>query len=122
MGMEPMLDPSSSSCVKHPMTGGEHVCGDCGHLFCEDCVVHPFGTHRPPMCITCALERGGVRRTATGRPKLTRRSIKQRLRLQAERDATPAPAPAPAPDDEPDAWLEGTMDPASVPGAWRQQY
>ena len=104
------------------MTEGGHVCGDCGHLFCQDCVVQPFGPHRPPLCITCALERGGVRRPSADRPKLTRRSIKQRLRLHNEREVTPEPAPPPTPDQEPDAWLEGTMDPANLPGAWRKEY
>lgn len=115
----------SFSCVKHPMTLGEHICGECGHQFCAECVVFPFGSTKPPLCIACALERGGVRRQAVGRPKLTRRSIRERLDLQrrladdAQAARTPA-APAPSADD--DAWLGGQVDPGEVPGAWRQEY
>ena len=123
--MDPMAPVTSSSCVKHPMTVGEHICGECGHQFCTACVVYPFGTAKPPICIACALERGGVRRQAVGRPKLTRKSIRERLALQRQREevasAPHAPPPAPAEVDE-QAWLGGDVDPVDVPGAWRQQY
>lgn len=114
----------SFSCVKHPMTMGEHICGDCGHQFCPECVVFPFGTTKPPMCIACALERGGVRRQAVGRPKLTRRSIKERLALQRQlADQGIAEEPAvPASSAQETTWLEGDVDPDKVPGAWRQEY
>ncbi len=119
----------SFSCVRHPMTMGEHICGECGHQFCPECVVFPFGTSKPAMCITCALERGGVRRQSTGRPKLARKSIRERIALQRQLTA-PAPAPEPAPDQAPaappaatpDPWLEGHVEPEDVPGAWRQEY
>lgn len=118
----------SFSCVRHPMTMGEHICGECGHQFCPECVVFPFGTSKPAMCITCALERGGVRRQSTGRPKLARKSIRERIALQRQLTA-PAPAPEPAadqapasPSTAPDPWLEGQVEPEDVPGAWRQEY
>jgi hypothetical protein len=122
--MDPMSGDVSFSCVKHPMTMGEHICGDCGHQFCPECVVFPFGTTKPPMCIACALERGGVRRQAVGRPKLTRRSIKERLALQrqlADQGITEEPA-VPASSAQETTWLEGDVDPDKVPGAWRQEY
>lgn len=105
------------------MTMGEYICGDCGHQFCPECVVFPFGTRKPPLCIACALERGGVRRQSVGRPKLTRKSIKERLALQRQLqsaatptgDASPATAPA-------EPWVDETADPADAPGAWREQY
>lgn len=113
----------SFSCVKHPMTMGEHICGECGHQFCHECVVFPFGTSKPPLCIACALERGGVRRQPVGRPKLTRRSIRERLALQRQLDQgdEPSPAPEPAPASGELAWLDGP-DPGSAPGAWRKEY
>jgi hypothetical protein len=128
--MEQMAEVSFS-CVRHPMTMGEHICGECGHQFCPECVVFPFGTSKPAMCITCALERGGVRRQSTGRPKLARKSIRDRIALQRQL-TSPAPAPAhepvadqgPAapPAATPDPWLEGHVEPEDVPGAWRQEY
>ena len=121
--MEPMAADVSFSCVKHPMTLGEEICGECGHQFCHECVVFPFGTSRPPLCITCALEKGGVRRQSVGRPKLSRRSIRERLALQRATTEQPddvVPERVTAPDDE--AWLGGHVDPDGVPGAWRREY
>ena len=122
----------SFSCVRHPMTMGEHICGECGHQFCPECVVFPFGTSKPAMCITCALERGGVRRQSTGRPKLARKSIKERLALHRQATAPAAesasethaedPVPAAPPAVQQDPWLEGHVQPEDVPGAWRQEY
>ena len=123
--MEPMSVDVSSSCVKHPMTMGEYICGDCGHQFCPECVVFPFGTTRPPMCIACALERGGVRRQSLGRPKLTRRSIKERLAMQrdlADRAAATRTPSRTEPGGSHDGFLRDDEDPDRLPGAWRQQY
>lgn len=123
----PEAGPLSFSCVKHPMTVGEYVCGECGHQFCPECVVFPFGTSKPPLCIACALERGGVRRQASNRPKLSRRSIRQRLSLQREvveqhavdaaspAEETPVPAAAPV-------WLDDAVEPDDLPGGWKQNY
>lgn len=115
----------SFSCVKHPMTMGEHICGDCGHQFCPECVVFPFGTTKPPMCIACALERGGVRRQAVGRPKLTRRSIKERLAAQralADQASAAHPQGSELPASSGEEFLRDDVDPDRLPGAWRQQY
>lgn len=113
----------SLSCVRHPMTLGEHICGECGHQFCPECVVFPFGAARPPLCIACALELGGVRRRATDRPKLTRKAVRQRL--AARRGTTEQPEEAPT--------GERTSDPArsfpaedlpldSAPGGWQRRF
>lgn len=122
--MEQMSPATSFSCVKHPMTMGEYICGDCGHQFCPECVVFPFGTAKPPLCIACALERGGVRRQSVGRPKLTRKSIKERLALQRQMadQAAASRAPERGHVTSEDAFLEGQVDPAELPGAWRKEY
>lgn len=117
----------SFSCVRHPMTMGEHVCGQCGHEFCPECVVFPFGTSKPPICIACALELGGVRRQSTGRPKLTRKSVRTRLALQRKASAVPEPAPEPASEQvvaqrAEEQWMDGALDPDEVPGGWKQTY
>jgi hypothetical protein len=62
------------------MAVSEHVCSRCGHGFCTECVVFPYGLRKPPLCISCALEAGGVRRQHTGRPRFTRRDVRSRLR------------------------------------------
>lgn len=115
----------SSSCVRHPMTLGSHICGDCGHQFCTECVVHPYGPSKAPLCIACALELGGVRRQRTGRPKLTRRSIRERLAAQRDGSATPIPADEPAldpPVTDRDPWLDGDVAAEELPGGWSQRY
>lgn len=115
----------SSSCVRHPMTLGTEICGDCGHQFCPECVVHPYGPSKAPLCIACALELGGVRRQRTGRPKLTRRSIRERLAAQRASTVDPSPEPVPEPDvavSDQDDWLEGEVVAEELPGGWSQRY
>jgi len=108
------------------MTVGEHVCGECGHQFCPECVVFPFGTSRPPLCIACALELGGVRRQPRNRPKLSRRSIRQRLSLQrdlAKAQAAPEPsAPEPTEAVTPPVFLGDDVVADELPGGWTQHY
>lgn len=111
----------SFSCVKHPMTMAQHICGECGHQFCPECVVFPFGASKPPFCITCALELGGVRRHATNRPKLTRKSIRRRLAMQRQ-IRTPEPVVQPPSDPNGQRWLDGAVDAQDVPGAWQQRF
>lgn len=104
------------------MTFGTQICGECGHNFCDECVVFPFGTKKPPLCISCALELGGVSSRPTGRPKLSRQSIRERrnaqrnarkLALRAERAAVqnePGPVDTDAAID-----TDGSTDPAAQP-------
>lgn len=112
-------------CVKHPMADGDHACGTCGHDFCTECVVFPFGLARPPMCITCALEVGGVRRRPTDHPRLRRREVRRRLRSrrgepEAARGLVGAPEPElPPPTEE----GFGPLDrPEELPGGWHITY
>ena len=112
-----------ASCVQHPMAVSDHVCGRCGHEFCRECVVFPFGLRKPPLCVACALEAGGVRHQHTGRPRLANRQVKQRLK---ERSDQPEPAPVPAPEttssgDDDEAWLSGEVD-AEAAGGWSKQF
>ena len=116
----------SFSCVKHPMTAGEYICGECGHQYCPECVVFPFGTSKPPLCISCALEMGGVRRQPTNRPKLTRKSIRQRLALQRSATAEQAPEEQPVESFEETpaevAWIDDSTEADNLPGGWKQSY
>jgi hypothetical protein len=118
----------SYSCVKHPMALAEYLCGQCGHEFCPECVVFPYGVDKPPVCITCALELSGVRKRATGRPKLSRREVRRRLKEQ-QADRVRAQAVTEAPEEPPEEptyedekWMQGIGDPEDFPGGWTQRY
>lgn len=123
----------SESCVKHPMTVAEFACGQCGHDFCPECVVFPFGLRKPPLCITCALSVGGVSRRESGRPRLSRREVRRRVKQRSQVTVTRSELhtsdlgrPAPAPED-PDAeqaerWMEGERDAEEFPGGWKQVF
>jgi len=112
-----------ASCVKHPMAVSEYVCGRCGHEFCPECVVFPFGLKKPPLCISCALEAGGVSRQHTGRPRLTERQVKDRLAEHRARAALARPSPPPpAPvDDAEERWLDGSERAEDV-GGWSKKF
>ena len=112
----------SFSCVKHPMTMAHHICGECGHQFCPECVVFPFGASKPPACISCALEMGGLRRQSTGRPKLTRRSIRRRLAMQRQISVPKGTAPPEPARDGEQEWMDGSIGAQDVPGGWHQRY
>lgn len=115
----------SSACVKHPMAPAEHVCGTCGHDFCEECVVYPFGLRRPAMCITCALQAGGVRRRRDDHPRLHKREVRRRLRDRGRPAAEPSPAAGapvePEAPPEPD-WVSGLDRADDLPGGWHITY
>ena len=104
------------------MAQSEQICGRCGHDFCRECVVFPFGLRKPPMCIACALEAGGVRHQHTGRPKLAQGEVKRRLKhLTDEPEPEAEPAPEPAGEKPDDGWLTGDVDP-QVAGGWSKKY
>ncbi|MGB6058949.1 MAG: hypothetical protein WBF71_11870 [Microthrixaceae bacterium] len=136
----------SNSCVKHPMTFGTQICGECGHHFCEECVVFPFGLKKPPVCISCALELGGVSSRPSGRPKLSRQSIRERRSAQrkaqkaahaeqvsnssggstgrsgdgqagGDSGSTDGAPPVTAPD-----WIDDSESIEAVPGGWSQTF
>jgi len=109
------------------------ACGQCGHLFCADCLVYPFGESRPPMCVSCALAAAGVRKKATHRPKLRRSAAKARQStfvVETERATAAAAAEAARLEAEAaelalqptaeELWLSGETD--DLPGAWRQVF
>jgi hypothetical protein len=124
----------SESCVKHPMAVAEFACGECGHDFCPECVVFPFGLKKPPLCISCALAKGGVSRRDTGRPKLSRRQVRQRLKARQQTTVVRSEirtsglgqlAEPPLPtleEQQSDRWLEGDPDPEEFPGGWKQVF
>jgi len=121
------------SCAEHPSLRAAGACGQCGHLFCTDCLVYPFGESRPPMCVACALAAAGVRKKKSTRPKLRRSVARARQAAfaaevaqaevaaveEAARQEAEAAAAALVPTDE-ERWLAGEAD--DLPGAWRQVF
>jgi hypothetical protein len=107
------------------MSFSEEVCRRCGHEFCSECVLYPFGISKGAMCISCALEAGGISRQKTGRPKFNQKVIKQRVSDHHDRSPRP-PATEPESqhdheDDLDQAWLNGDID-AETLGGWSRTY
>ncbi|MEZ5269662.1 MAG: hypothetical protein R2714_12735 [Microthrixaceae bacterium] len=107
------------------MAVSEQVCTRCGHDFCTECVVFPFGVSKGPLCISCALEAGGVSKQHTGRPKLAGKEIKRRVsNVPAPSAASSADTDDSNADDEADldqAWLNGEVDVESS-GGWSRTF
>lgn len=107
------------------MSVSEDVCRRCGHEFCSECVLYPFGVSKGAMCISCALEAGGVSRQKTGRPKLSNKVIRRRVADHSGQMPEPPPTePGPGDDHEHDldqAWLNGDLDAESL-GGWSRTY
>ena len=53
---------SLGGCSRHGFDRAAGSCGSCRDAFCADCLVHPFGTNKPGLCVNCALVRAGIRR------------------------------------------------------------
>ena len=115
----------SKACVRHPMTFGDRLCSECGHRFCSDCIVFPYGENKPGLCIKCALERSGVRKRATDWPKLSRRAVRERLRVEAQQRAEAA---LEIDEDEQDPnelavpWIGDNTKLDKIPGAWSETF
>lgn len=114
----------SFSCTRHSMAWADHICGECGYQYCGECVVFPFGATKPPLCVACALERGGVRRQQ--RQKLSKKETKRRLELLRTRRATAEANQEQQPDPFSDTPVEPTLleseNPDGFPGAWTQTF
>ena len=53
---------SLGGCARHSFDRATGSCRSCRDAFCADCLVHPFGTNKPGLCVNCALVRAGIRR------------------------------------------------------------
>jgi hypothetical protein len=51
----------ATACLRHPFEHAEASCSRCASVFCDDCLVRPFGRQRQSICIGCALIVAGVR-------------------------------------------------------------
>jgi hypothetical protein len=62
---QPRVDVGA--CAKHFTERATGRCDDCGHLWCDDCLVPPIRRRQPVRCVGCALIAAGVR-TPGARP------------------------------------------------------
>ncbi len=66
----------ADTCVKHSFEIAKGKCRQCHNSYCEECLVYSFGPKKPPYCVTCALNAGGVRRTgARPNPRLRKKGF-----------------------------------------------
>jgi hypothetical protein len=95
-------------CAKHHFEAAEAQCPNCGHGYCAECLVYPFGPHRPPLCVPCALVRGGVRRAGGPAPlswRERRAQAKAIKRQNQEKFLSTVPDERGAPPQGPDGRL-----------------
>lgn len=64
-------------CERHQFEAAIGLCDFCGEEFCGECLVHPFGEKRPPLCIPCTISQSGLRASNTRRRKLSRKERKE---------------------------------------------
>ena len=80
--------------MRHSFEVSENCCRNCGHDFCNECLVYAFGAHKPPYCVSCALAAAGVRANAANRPAYSKREMRRRQkehrRQQREQEAASA--------------------------------
>lgn len=79
-------------CTKHATLAADDDCGHCGHAYCVECLVRPFGPARPPLCIRCALSFGGVSTMRVARRRPSRRQRAGRRPATAPVPRTPEPS------------------------------
>ncbi len=69
-------------CREHSFETAVALCRRCGHEYCDNCVVYPFGAKKP-VCKACAISMGGVR-SAAGLPAMPPRLVKKRAKAFAK--------------------------------------
>ena len=69
-------------CREHSFESAVALCRRCGHEYCDNCVVYPFGAKKP-VCKACAISMGGVR-SAAGLPAMPPRLVKKRAKAFAK--------------------------------------
>ena len=82
-----------SGCAKHVSNIASAMCGECGSPFCDECLVHPFGPNKPPMCIQCALAFAGVHHRGAPQRKRQKLSWSERRRRKQKPEAPVATPP-----------------------------
>ncbi|MCB0978455.1 MAG: hypothetical protein KDB02_13455 [Acidimicrobiales bacterium] len=120
-------------CVRHFEETMEATCRTCQAPFCSRCLVYAFGPKKPPFCIGCALNAGGVRNGYRVAPaasaKPSRREAKAAARAAARQEkaagrrwrggepAVPLPPAAASPIQFDAGWIETVEHGIRMPAA-----
>lgn len=110
-----------SHCVRHFEETMEAACRTCRAPFCSRCLVYAFGPNKPPFCIGCALNAGGVRNGYKVAPAVAEKPSRREVRAAARsaskpqrssrwrrgsEPAEPLPAASAAPIQFDSGWIE----------------
>jgi hypothetical protein len=106
-----------SNCEVHAFEVADDRCGQCGHAFCSDCIVYPWGPRKPPLCKSCAIAVAGIRKHASRPPVASRRNLRREARARKkERRAQQAALPQTEPVITGDVdWGAPAAPPPSLP-------
>jgi hypothetical protein len=77
-------------CTRHYEEPALDICKNCGRTFCSRCLVYPFGNHKPPYCVGCAISAAGVRsrgKVVVQAPKPERMTRAERSQARADKKA-----------------------------------
>ncbi|HEU5151823.1 MAG TPA: hypothetical protein VFU19_15090 [Iamia sp.] len=78
----------STNCILHPFEPADRLCSQCGGWHCDGCLVMPWGPRKGALCVSCAIQRGGVRKTSGQSQMRTPAEIRkiERDRRKEQRD------------------------------------
>lgn len=74
--------PDDANCILHPFETADRICMSCGGWHCDGCLVTPWGPRKGALCVSCAINQGGVRKTSGRTPQRSERDIRK---LEKER-------------------------------------
>jgi hypothetical protein len=106
-------------CMRHYEEPALDICKNCGRAFCSRCLVFPFGNHKPPYCVGCAITASGVRnrgKVVAQAPKAERMTRAQRTQARADKRAMKKAQRQNQPILE-EAPQPPSVDPSVVPGS-----
>lgn len=78
-------------CTEHVFELASAMCGHCGHLYCDGCLLKPF-PRRPPLCKSCAMAAAGIRSAAARTPVRSAKEIKANHRATRHGERHPGAA------------------------------
>jgi hypothetical protein len=55
------------NCDRHAFEKAAGLCRSCQLPYCAECLVFSFGPTKPPFCLPCALQAGGIRKSSRAR-------------------------------------------------------
>lgn len=90
----PLTQPThSETCMLHPFEVADRLCASCGNWHCDACLVTPWGPRKKALCVACAIQQGGVRKTSGQSQSRSSKEIRQveRDRRKAARDEARRP-------------------------------